>query len=191
METGFRIRDAMSNKLDKVTNEKLDAVVPKLVRLMGMLTSDSDREVITAAHALLQVLTNAGLDIHVLVSRIEHGKNDDGKLSAGQMQKIHEAAYAKGYAEGTEQGRRSAVIAAAMPTGIMDTSDVGPGINGHSWFEVAQHCATNKHRINRDRDREFVDSIFDQLSFRHKPPSPPQAKWLQDIFNQRFGGRID
>ena len=93
-------------------------------------------------------------------------------------------------AKGAEQGRRSAVIAAARPMGILDTSDVGPGVNGHSWFEIAQHCAAHKDRIYRDKDRDFVDSIFEQLVSRQPTTTPPQAKWLRDIFNQRFGGRI-
>ena len=39
-----------------------------------MLSSSADGEVLTAVHVLLQVLAAAGLDIHVLASRIEHGK---------------------------------------------------------------------------------------------------------------------
>jgi hypothetical protein len=182
----------MSEKLDKAIDKKLDAVVPKLARLLGMLTSNADGEVVNTAHALLQVLTNAGLDIHVLVSRIEHGKHkEDGKLSAAEMQKIYDTAYAKGHADGAEQGRRSAAISAAMPMAMLDTSDVGPGINGYSWLEIAHYCADNKHRLSRDRDREFIDSVFEQLTSAHRPISPPQAKWLRDIFKQRFAGRID
>jgi hypothetical protein len=185
----------MSKQLDAETNKKLDVVVPKLVRLLGMVTSNADGEVITATHALLQVLTNAGLDIHVLVSRIEHGKADDEKekeekkLSAGQMQKIHEAAYAKGYAEGIEAGRRSAVIAAAMPMGIIDTSDVGPGVNGYGWLAIAQHCAANKHLFS-GKAVNFVEDIPGKIASFGRP-TPPQAKWLKDLFMQKFGGRID
>jgi hypothetical protein len=183
----------MSEKLDKATDKKLDVVVPKLVRLLGMLTSNADGEVVNTAHALLQVLTNAGLDIHVLLSRIEHGKHEenDEKLSARAMQQIYDAAYAKGHADGAEQGRRGAVIAAAMPMGMLDTTDVGPGVNGYTWIEIAHYCADNKHRVSRDRDREFIDSVFEQLTSGRRPISPPQAKWLRDIFKQRFAGRID
>lgn len=182
----------ITQKLDKAMDQKLDAVVPKLVRILGMLTSGADREVLTTVQAFFQVLTNAGLDIHVLRSRIEHGKcEEDGNLSASEMQKIYDAAYAKGHADGVEQGRRSAIIATAIPMGIIDSSDVGPGVNGHSWLEIAQYCADNKHRVFRDKDREFIDSIFEQLASSRRPISPPQAKWLRDIFKQRFAGRID
>jgi flagellar biosynthesis/type III secretory pathway protein FliH len=182
----------MTKKLDKATDQKLDALVPKLMRLLGMLTSNADGEVINSAHMLLQVLTNAGLDIHVLLSRIEHGKQlEDKTPSASQIQQAYEKGYAEGHANGAEQGRRSAVIAAAMPMAMLDTTDVGPGINGHNWLEILQHCATNKHRIFRDRDREFVDSALERVAVHGKPLTPPMAKWLTDIFNQRFAGRID
>ena len=106
-------------------------------------------------------------------------------LSAAEMQQIYEKGYAKGHADGAEQGRRSAVIAAAMPMsrfGSIASSDVGPGINGHSWLEIAQYCATNKHRITRDKDRDFVDSVFEQIAFTANPRRPPQAKWLTRYF---------
>jgi hypothetical protein len=181
----------ITQKLDKAMDQKLDAVVPKLVRILGMLTSGADREVLTTVQAFFQVLTNAGLDIHVLRSRIEHGKcEEDGNLSASEMQKIYDAAYAKGHADGVEQGRRSAIIATAIPM-VIDSSDVGPGVNGYTWIEIAHYCADNKHRVSRDRDREFIDSVFEQLASSRRPISPPQAKWLRDIFKQRFAGRID
>ena len=187
--------EPITQKLDKATDQKLDTVVPKLVRMLGMLTSSADGEVVNTVHAFLQVLTNAGLDIHVLLSRIEHGKykekeEENEQLSAAEMQKIYDAAYAKGHADGIESGRRSAIIATAMPMGIIDSSDVGPGVNGHSWLEIAHYCADNKHRVSRDRDREFIDSVFEQLASGRRPISSPQAKWLRDIFKQRFAGRI-
>ena len=107
------------------------------------------------------------------------------------MQTIYDKGFADGHSKGAEQGRRSAVIAAARPMGIMDTSDIGPGVNGHGWFEIAQHCAAHKDWIHRDKDREFVDSVYRADSASRQIPTPPQAKWLRDIFNQRFGGRID
>ena len=159
-------------------------------RWLRMLSSSADMEVLNAARALLQVLANAGLDIHALVERIQRG-GDDEKLSAAEMQAIYDKGFANGHSKGAEQGRRSAVIAAAMPMGIIDTSDVGPGVNGYGWFEIAQHCAAHKDRIHRDKDARFRrDSVRADCRSR-QIPTPPQAKWLRDIFNQRFGGRID
>ena len=182
----------ITEPLDKATNEKFDKMAQrKVLKLLAILTGDPDsREFMTAARALPQALTSAGLDIYVLISRIEHGKGDE-EYSAGALQKVWDAGYTKGHADGTDSGRRSAIIATAMPMGVLDTSDVGPGVNGYSWLEIARYCADNKQRIYRDKDREFIDSVLEQMTYRHKAPSPPQAKWLRDIFNQRFGGRID
>ena len=56
--------------------EKLDAVVPRLVPLIRMLSSTAEREVLNAVRALLRLLANAGLDIHALAERVEHGGNE-------------------------------------------------------------------------------------------------------------------
>jgi hypothetical protein len=161
-------------------SDELETVLPKIAPLLRRLTSSADNEVISAAHLLLRVLAGAGLDIHALVERIEHGGSQ--QLSARAMQQIYDTAYAKGHADGAEQSRRGAVIAAAMPMGMLDTTDVGPGVNGYTWIEIAHYCADNKHRISRDRDREFIDSVFEQLASGRRAISPPQAKWLRDIF---------
>ena len=180
----------VTQPLDKATNEKFDKVTRKIVRLLAMLTNKPDSaEFMQAARSLLQVLSAAGLDIYVLISRIEHGKGDEN-LTAAEVQTIYDKGFADGHSAGAEQGRRSAMIAAAMPMGILDTGDIGSGVNGHGWFEIAQHCAAHKDWIYRDKDRDFIDSVYEQMAFRGKPPTPPQAKWLRDIFNQRFGGRI-
>ena len=70
--------------------------------------------------------------------------------------------------------------------GILDTSDVGPGVNGHSWFEIAQHCAAHKDRIYRDKDREFIDSIYRADSLSRQIPiataGKMAARYLQSAF---------
>jgi hypothetical protein len=166
--------------------EKLDAVVPKIVPLIRMFAAPSEGEKLNAVRALLRLLANAGLDIHALVNRIEHG--GEAPLSAGEMQRIYDAAYEKGFADGNAHGRRTAVIAAAAPIGTFGAS-VGSGINGYSWQQIANHCAGNKH-VFHGRDFDFVESIAEQLSFR-ADPSPAQAKWLRDLFMRKFGGRIE
>ena len=68
--------------------EKLDAVVPRLVPLIRMLSSTAEREVLNAVRALLRLLASAGLDIHALAERVEHGGNEP--LSAAEMQRIYD-----------------------------------------------------------------------------------------------------
>ena len=170
-------------------SENLNGISRKVASMLRRLGDGTDRDILLTIHMLRQVLITAGTDIHAVADRIEEPPSQ--KLTAADVQAIYDKGFADGHSAGAEQGRRSAVIATARPMGILDTSDVGPGVNGHSWFEIAQHCAAHKDRIYRDKDRDFIDSIFEQIAIRGRSPSPPQAKWLRDIFNQRFGGGID
>ena len=113
--------------------EKLDAVVPKLVPLIRMLSSTAEREVLNAVRALLRLLASVGLDIHALAERVEHG--GDEPLSAAEMQRIYDKGFEDGFAKGAEHGRRSAVIA-AQPIGVFATR-VDSGVNGYSWQQIA------------------------------------------------------
>jgi hypothetical protein len=70
--------------IDPGTTEKLE----KLVRL---LSSDKEGEVIAAAHAIKRTLANVGSDIHELAERIK-----GGKLSESEMRKIYDAGYDAG-----------------------------------------------------------------------------------------------
>jgi hypothetical protein len=165
--------------------KQFDAIVPKILPLIRMLSSPVDGEVINSVRALLRLLASDGFDIHALTDRIEHG--GEAPLSAAEMQKIYDKAYEKGYADGAEHGRRSAVIA-AQPIGTFATS-VDDGVNGYSWQQIAEHCAANKH-LFYGRDLEFVESVAEQLT-RFPAPTPKQAPWLKDLFIRKFSGRIE
>jgi hypothetical protein len=174
------------NMADTLAN--FDGVVPKLVPLVRMLSSSAPGEILNAVRAILRLLANANLDIHALVECIERGSKapDNSPLAAQEMQKIYDTAYAKGFNDGSMHGRKSAVLAGA-PIATFG-NDVGAGVNGYSWQQIAQHCALNKH-LFYGKDFEFVESIAEQLEYRPKP-SPPQAKWLKDLFIRKFGGQI-
>ena len=149
-------------------SDKFNAIMPKLASRLRMLSSSADMEVLNAARALLQVLANAGLDIHALVERIQHGGGDE-KLSAAEMQKIYDVAYAKGHADGAEQGRRSAVIAAAMPMGIIDTSNVGPGVNGYGWFKSRSTARPTRTAFTGTRTAILSTASIEQIAFAADP----------------------
>jgi hypothetical protein len=51
----------------------LAPIADRLSKLMRMLTSDSDGEVVAAARSINRTLKSAGLDIHVLAAVIERG----------------------------------------------------------------------------------------------------------------------
>jgi hypothetical protein len=167
---------------------KPDTIAPKAAALVRMLTSTSDGEVLNAVHLLLQLLLSAGLDIHWLSRRIEKG--DDGEarasLNAAEMQRIYDAAYQKGFTDGSDHGRKGAIVAGPS-IGTFNVG-TGSGVNGYSWRQIAQHCLANKHLFH-GRDFDFVESVAEQLEY--KSISAPQAKWLKDLFMRRFDGRIE
>jgi hypothetical protein len=166
---------------------KFDAIAPRVAALIRMLSSTAEGEVLNAVRLLLQQLTNTGLDIHALAERIEKGGGAASvpQLNAAQMQRIYDNAYQKGFADGSEHGRKNAIIAAPS----IGTFNIGAGVNGYSWQQIAQHCLANKHLFH-GRDYEFIESVAEQLEYR-PTPSPPQAKWLKDLFMRGFNGRID
>jgi hypothetical protein len=162
---------------------RFDTIAPKVASCVRMLSSSFEGDVISAVRALLKLLNSAGLDIHDLSDRIEKGGGQPppSSLDTAQLQCIYDAAYQKGFADGSEHGRKSAILAGPS-IGTFST-----GVNGYSWREIANYCAANKHLFH-GRDCEFVESIAEQLQFR--AITPPQAKWLKDLFMRRFDGRI-
>jgi hypothetical protein len=169
---------------------RLDAIAPKAAALIRMLTCASEGEVINAVRGLLRLLASSVLDIYALAERIEKGGDSSASrasLNAAEMQRIYDSAYQKGFTDGSEHGRKSAIFAG--PSIGTFNSGVDFGVNGYSWQEIARHCAANKHLFH-GRDFDFVESIAEQLEYKGKP-SPPQAKWLKDLFMRRFNGRID
>jgi hypothetical protein len=178
------------SKFDAVTPKKPTTFEERLAQLIRLLRSDLEGEVSAAIHAFMLALKAAGTDtIHALADRIEKSGSAASapQLNAAQMQRIYDNAYQKGFADGSEHGRKSAIVAAPS----IGTFNIGIsfGVNGHSWQQIAQHCLANKHLFH-GRDYEFIESIAEQLEYR-PTPSPPQAKWLKDLFMRRFNGRID
>ena len=173
---------------DTVTPKKPTTLEGRLAQLIRMLCSDREGDVIATIHAFARTVKAAGTNnIHALADRVEKNSTDSAPLNAAQMQKIYDNAYQKGFSDGSEHGRKSAIVAA--PSRGTFSLGVDSGVNGYSWQQIAQHCLANKHLFH-GRDYEFVESIAEQLEYR-PTPSPPQAKWLKDLFMRRFNGRID
>jgi hypothetical protein len=168
-----------------------ESVAKRASGVIRMFTAPSDGEKLNAIKLLLQLLASAGLDIHILAEllakRIEGKPSEPAPLNAAQMQRIYDNAYQKGFADGSEHGRKSAIVAGPS----IGTFNIGinSGVNGYSWQEIARHCAANKHLFH-GRDYDFIESVAEQLEYK-PTPSPPQAKWLKDLFMRRFNGRID
>jgi hypothetical protein len=117
--------------IDVGTEEKLE----KLVRL---LSSDKEGEVVAAARAIQRTLSNAGSDIHELAERIK-----GGKLSEAEMRKIYDA--------GVKDGKD----AAAAEKGFGDVMSESP-----SYLEMAKYCDAHGNGRLNSWEREFIDNML-------------------------------
>jgi hypothetical protein len=135
----------------------------KLEKLIKMLSSDRDGEVVAAARAIKRTLDGAGSDIHEFAERIK-----GAKLSEADMQRIYNA--------GLQDGKD----AAAVNKGFSDVA-------GPSWHEMAVHCAEKADdRFLYPGEREFIDDMVRWTARRE--PSEKQGRWLHKIY-VRLGKR--
>jgi hypothetical protein len=140
----------------------LEPVADKLGKLLKLLSSPRDGEVVAAARAILRTLEGAGADIHELAARIE-GR----KLSQAEMQLIYDAAYADG---------KNAAAA-----------DVGfTSVDPPTFYEMACEIVCKANGRLNEREEEFVADMVRWCAWRE--PSEKQAKWLHAIY-YRIGRR--
>ena len=52
-------------------DERLDAVMPRLLPLLSILGSGTDGEVVNAVSSMRRILDNVDLDMHAVVERLE------------------------------------------------------------------------------------------------------------------------
>ena len=136
----------------------------KLEKLLKLLTSDKDGEVIAAARAIKRTLDGAGTDIHELAARIK-----GGKLSESEMQRIYDAAY------------RDGKDAAAVDKGLFTDTDDRP-----TWHTMACYCASHDDGRLSEKERGFIDDMVRWCARRE--PSEKQGKWLHVLY-VRLGRR--
>lgn len=143
-------------------SDTLAPIADKLQRLVRLLSSDQDGEVIAAARALTRTLKGAKLDIHVLADSIGTGK------------KFSEADAIEIYQRGVEDGRREAE----------SKSTAFHNVNAQpSWHDIAVACAADSDRLFNDRERQFVEDMI-RLTVRGGEPSEKQASWLRKIYRR-------
>jgi hypothetical protein len=129
----------------------------KLGKLIKMLSSPNDGEVVAAARAITRALAADGADIHELAKRVEGG----GRLSKAEMQKIYDTAYQRGK------------DAAAADTGFR-AADVP------AFYEMACEIQEKGNGHLSEKEQGFVDDMVRWCARRE--PSDKQAKWLHSIY---------
>jgi hypothetical protein len=134
----------------------IEPVADKLGKLIKLLSSTNDGEVVAAARAILRTLAQQGADIHELADRVE-GR----KLSQAEMQRIYDQAY------------RDGKDAAAADVGFKN-------VDVPSFYAMAceiQHKGEGGLTL---KEKDFVDDMVRWCA--HREPSEKQAKWLHAIY---------
>ena len=167
-------------------SDKLAAILSRITQyfLIAVDPGATDGERINAMRLIQRTLKGANADGHDSIKRLTKPSG----YSETELLEACEKYYAIRRGKEIEQEHRRAMVAAAKPIVIDD--DVGDGVGDYSWLEIAQHCMASIDRF-RGRDRDFVESVYRQLSSsRRSAPSPAQARWLRDLFVRYFGGKI-
>jgi hypothetical protein len=116
----------------------LAPVADRLGKLLRLLSSDRDGEVIGAARAIVRTLGSAGLDVHALAESL--GIN--GK-------RFSEADAAEIYRRGVEDGKRAA-----------ENENIGfHSVDEPTWHEIACECAAHDKCLRDERERQFVGDM--------------------------------
>jgi hypothetical protein len=132
----------------------------KVRKLIRLLSSPQDHEVVAAARALTRSLAADGQDIHALAESI-----GAGELSEADMRVL--------YDRGFEAGKRAAESDKPMQFG-----DVTP------WKDMAAEClsADNINNWLQPHERAFVEDMVHWCERRE--PSEKQGKWLHVLWTR-------
>jgi hypothetical protein len=137
-------------------------IADRLNKLVRLLSSDQDGEVIGAARSIIRTLKGAGLDIHTLADTLT--------LPYGKRFSEEEAAEI--YRRGVQDGRRAAEGAEGNG-GFREVEQ--------SWHTIALECAAHPAKLKSDKEREFVADMTRRLVNGGKP-TEKQADWLRKIY---------
>jgi hypothetical protein len=139
----------------------LEPVATKLGKLLRMLSSEHDGEVVAAARAIRRTLESERLDIHTLARAVE---SPTETFSEDDAKKIYRRAFQAGRdAAEAERGFRS-IDEFDQPT----------------WHEIAHECASHPEKL-RAREHEFVDDMI-RRTIHGGELTEKQEKWLRDIY---------
>lgn len=126
----------------------------KIGKLIKLLSSSNDGEVVAAVRALQRTLEADGMDIHDLAKRVE-------ARSSTEMQVIYE----KAFREGKD--------AAAAEAGFHN-------VDGPSFYQMACEIQHKANGRLTPKEQGFIEDMVRWCARRE--PSEKQAKWLHAIY---------
>jgi len=132
----------------------LAPIADKLGKLIRLLSSDKDGEVLAAVHGIRRTLASEKLDLHALADGINSG---DGKSSRVERDLAWNAGYAAGRA--AEQHRR---------------------YEDPSWHAIACECQEHSYKL-REHERGFVDDMV-RRTVHGGEMTEKQQQWLRALW---------
>jgi hypothetical protein len=153
----------------------------KVAAIVRRLASDNEGEVIACITALRKVC-----NLNDLGSLIEEGSVEvtGSKLSKEEMQYC----YDQGFKDGVHKGLNDAVKGKGVNTTYSNgTTPPWEDVAGGKQEETIRYCEQHKLKLGQ-KEKGFVESCFHRFTVLRKPLTPPQMKWLNDIYH-RLGGR--
>jgi hypothetical protein len=130
--------------------------IEKIQKLIRMLSSPNDGEVVAAARAILRTLEAEGADIHELAARVE-GRG----LSQAEMKRIYDEAF--------RRGKDAATVEADFHN-----------TEGPSFHEMALAIQREANGRLTPKEEDFVNDMVRWCARRE--PSEKQGKWLHAIY---------
>ena len=150
-----------------------EPVAKRIAKLVRMMSSDFDGEVLSANARLKSLLKEERLSFHDLATVIENcnGEIEERKYSDTDAEMI--------FARGVDKGRKEEANRKDLPPAFYD-SDGQP-----RWNEIALFCQKNVARLRGEWERTFVNDMAGKTLLRS--PTEKQAKHLLAIF-VKLGG---
>jgi hypothetical protein len=140
----------------------LAPIADKLGKLLRLLASGHEGEVVAAARSIDRTLKRAGLDIHALAECVRA----DRKFTEADAVEI----YQRGVADGHRAAERQHPAFRHLD-------------NDPSWHAIACDCAAKSDRLHDQKEKDFVADMV-RWTVRGGEPTERQAKWLRSIYTR-------
>lgn len=149
-------------KLIAIEDERRGSPLGRLIR---MLSSTRDGEILNTVRALQSLLNSAGSDIHAIAEHLEAPL-----VTKDQMSKIYDTAYAEGIA--AAESRQNGADGFHNATANLE------------WPDVARFVHKHKHRLSSST-HEFIDKMARQANAPYpREPTLKMHQYLHSLFHQ-------
>ena len=149
-------------------------LIGRLAKIIAMLSSPNDGDLVVAGRALQRNLSANGADIYALVDLL---KASEDRNRFGQ--EVANAAYAEGLRDGEAQAHGS--------DGFHSVDESA------EWRQVALYVAREQHRLpprTLQKSAEFIANMAARAESQFsRDLSERQHEWLRDLFH-KLGGKI-